>query len=261
MYRVHDQPSAEKIHALADFLASIGLRFAKGQPPTPLQFNQILKKTAATAEAHMVSGMVLRSQAQAEYNPDNIGHFGLALHRYAHFTSPIRRYADLLVHRGLIAALGLGDDGNNDDDLATLGRHLSSTERRASAAERSTFERLTAAWLENQVGGIFAARVNGVTRAGLFVTLTETGADGLIPMRTLPDDYYRHDAAAHTLTGERRRLCFRLGQALEVSLVEAVPVTGGMIFTLAHMPKPSAKTSHKPRRSQKHGRKKRRRRR
>ncbi|MDD9876231.1 MAG: ribonuclease R [Magnetovibrio sp.] len=234
MYRVHDQPSREKIAALSEFLATIGLRFAKGQVPTPLQFNNILSKVADTPETHMVNGIILRSQAQAEYSPRNIGHFGLALRHYAHFTSPIRRYADLLVHRALISSHGLGDGGlpREPDDYVDLGEHLSGTERRAAAAERSAVDRFTAAYLGAQVGTDFAARVNGVTRAGLFVTLSETGAGGLVPIRTLPDDYYIHDERAHALIGETHGLKFHLGQSLSVRLMEAVPITGGLIFAV-----------------------------
>lgn len=234
MYRIHDRPSREKTETLSQFLDSLGLSFAKGQVMKPLQFNQILKQVADTPESHMVSQIILRTQAQAEYNPRNIGHFGLALRRYAHFTSPIRRYADLLVHRALIDGLSLGPGGLEDDghDFEDLGAHLSATERRAAMAERSAVDRFTADFLAEQVGASFAARINGVTRAGLFVTLDETGADGLVPIRSLPDDYYAHDDRLHTLTGSANGLSFRLGQALEVTLVEAMPITGGLIFNV-----------------------------
>ncbi|MBT6095984.1 MAG: ribonuclease R [Rhodospirillaceae bacterium] len=234
MYRIHDQPSAEKIEALSQFLASLDLRFSKGQTVKPIQFNQILKKVADTPQRHMVSEVVLRSQAQAEYNPENIGHFGLALRRYCHFTSPIRRYADLVVHRALIAGLDLGDGGTVEEfeELSTLGEELSTLERRASAAERDAVDRYTARYLANRIGGTFDGRINGVTRAGLFVTLEETGADGLVPIRSLPDDYYVHDDKLHSLVGRRSGRTYRLGQSIDVMLMEAVPVTGGMIFNV-----------------------------
>ncbi len=234
MYRVHDTPSREKLEALRDVLGSVGLRFARGGMASPKRFNQVLKKAAGTPFAPMVNEMVLRSQAQAEYGPVNIGHFGLALQRYCHFTSPIRRYADLLVHRALIEGgkLGAGGLGKESRDFAEMGQHLSTTERRAAAAERDAGDRFAASYLADRVGAVFEGRINGVTRFGLFVILTETGADGLIPIRTLADDYYVHDQARHTLRGRRSGRQYRLGGAVEVRLIEANPVTGGMVFDL-----------------------------
>jgi ribonuclease R len=235
LYRVHDEPSTEKLEALREVLASIGINFEKGGVASPKRFNAILKKTAGTPHAPMVNLMVLRSQAQAEYGPGNLGHFGLALRRYCHFTSPIRRYADLLVHRALIDAGGLGQGGlgNVPRDMAEAGKHLSETERRAAGAERSAVDRFTAAYLEHRIGARFGGRINGVTRFGLFVTLEETGADGLIPIRTLGDDYFVHDEDHHSLRGRRSGREYRLGQNVEITLTEANPVSGGMIFALA----------------------------
>ena len=234
MYRVHDTPAREKLEALGDVLDSVGIRFARGGMASPKRFNQVLKKAAGTAFAPMVNEMVLRSQAQAEYGPVNIGHFGLALRRYCHFTSPIRRYADLLVHRALIEGGGLGAGGLGEEsrDFAEMGEHLSTTERRAAAAERDAGDRFAASFLAERIGAVFEGRINGVTRFGLFVTLTETGADGLIPIRRLADDYYVHDPAHHTLRGQRSGRQYRLGDAVEVRLTEANPVTGGMVFDL-----------------------------
>jgi len=234
MYRVHDEPSAEKIEALRDALDSTGITFSKGGVASPKRFNQVLKQAAGTPHAEMVNVMVLRSQAQAEYSPGNLGHFGLALRRYCHFTSPIRRYADLLVHRALIDARGFGDSGlgNNVPDFTDAGRHLSDTERRAAGAERDAVDRYTAGYLADRVGAVFPGRVNGVTRFGLFVTLQETGADGLVPIRTLPDDYYIHDESRHSLRGRRGGREYWLGQTVDIRLTEANPVTGGMIFEL-----------------------------
>jgi ribonuclease R len=247
MYRIHDQPSAEKIEALTQFLDSLDLRFAKGQVVKPIQFNQILARVADTPLQHMVNEVVLRSQAQAEYSPENIGHFGLALRRYCHFTSPIRRYADLVVHRALIHTLSLGPGGDvlDGDTMVILGSQLSQAERRAAGAEREAVDRYTAQHLTAQVGAVFRARVNGVTRAGLFVTLDDTGADGLVPIRSLPDDYYVHDETLHSLKGRESGRTYRLGQALDVMLMEAVPITGGMIFQVLDggpAPKPQRKT-------------------
>jgi len=234
MYRIHDRPSPEKISAFSEFLETLDLRFAKGQVIKPIQFNQILEKSRNSPNSHMINQMVLRSQAQAEYSPDNIGHFGLALQRYCHFTSPIRRYSDLLVHRALIDAHKLGPDGLNNDgeDFEELGSHLCSTERRAASAERDAMDRYVAGYLAPRVGAIFTARINGVTRFGLFVTLDETGADGLIPISTLPGDYYDLDETGHLLIGQNSGNMYRLGQSVEVMLREATPVSGGLIFQI-----------------------------
>ncbi|MGO8869444.1 MAG: ribonuclease R [Alphaproteobacteria bacterium] len=236
MYRVHDEPAAEKIEALRDFLATLGYKLAKGQVLSPRHFTQILEKAASTPHSQLVSEVILRSQAQAVYGPDNRGHFGLALRRYAHFTSPIRRYGDLLVHRGLIASLGLGPDGLSagatQAHFARLGEHISMTERRADAAERDAEDRFIAAYLAAKVGASFAGRISGVTRFGLFVTLEETGADGLVPISTLPSDYYIHEEARHRLVGRASGVAFVLGDKVEVRLAEADMVTGGLIFEL-----------------------------
>ncbi|MEE8351180.1 MAG: ribonuclease R, partial [Rhodospirillales bacterium] len=187
MYRVHDEPSSEKIEALHTVLEGVGIKFTKGGVMMPKNFNRILKKAAATPHAPMVNEMVLRSQAKAEYGPVNIGHFGLALQRYCHFTSPIRRYADLLVHRALIEGGKLGDGGIGQEtrDFAEISEHLLMTERRSASAERDSVDRYTATYLSERVGAQFHGRINGVTRFGLFITLDETGADGLVPVRTL----------------------------------------------------------------------------
>ncbi|HEY9163964.1 MAG TPA: VacB/RNase II family 3'-5' exoribonuclease, partial [Magnetovibrio sp.] len=234
MYRIHDEPSREKIESLGEFLASVSIPFAKGQVVRASHFNQILARVKDTANSHMVSEVVLRSQAQAEYNPDNLGHFGLALRRYCHFTSPIRRYADLLVHRALVRGLKLGEGGLEDDhkDFHEMGEHLSVTERNASGAERDAVDRFTALYLSEKVGAVMKGRINGVTRFGLFVTLDDTGADGLVPIRTLPDDFYIHDEHRHTLCGRSNRLEFRLGEAVEVLIVEADPITGSTVFKM-----------------------------
>jgi len=234
LYRVHDQPSLDKLEALRQFLDTLDLKLSRAQVVRAGHFNQILGRTAGTPQAHLVHHLVLRTQAQAAYDPTNIGHFGLALRRYCHFTSPIRRYSDLVVHRALISAYDLGKDGFVDEppDLARVGEHLSVTERRADTAERDAVDRFTAAYLAERVGAVFAGRIGGVTRFGLFVTLDETGADGLVPISTLPDDYYVHDEARHSLVGRDSGTTFRLGDAVEVLLAEADPIIGGMILQL-----------------------------
>ena len=235
MYRVHERPEDERVEALRALLARLDLRLAKGQAVKAEHFNRILRQVAATPHARLVNEVVLRTQTQAFYSLENSGHFGLNLRRYAHFTSPIRRYADLLVHRGLITALGIGDDGlagSIVDELPGLGDRISAAERRAMAAEREALDRYLAAYLELRRGATFTGRISGVTRFGLFVTLDGVGADGLVPVRTLGDDFYIHDETRHALVGERTGTTFSLGSAIDVRLVEADTVTGSLRLEL-----------------------------
>ena len=233
MYRVHDTPSLEKMEALRESLDGLGYKLAKGTVVKPHHFTGILKQAADTEKAELVSSLILRSQAQAVYSPENLGHFGLALHSYAHFTSPIRRYADLLVHRSLISAYGLGKDGLPVEQAAEfeeIGETISLTERRAAVAEREANERYITAFMADRIGASFKGRINGVTRFGLFVTLDETQADGLVPVSTLPDDRYFHDEVLHALVGQHTGLTYTLGETVTVKLAEADKVTGGMVF-------------------------------
>jgi ribonuclease R len=235
MYRVHDSPDPQKIEALRQVLETFGLRLARGQVIRPRHFAQILEKVAGEAHAPLISDLVLRAQSQAVYAPDNLGHFGLALPRYAHFTSPIRRYSDLLVHRALITALGLGAGGLGAEETARfeeIGQHISGTERRAQAAEREAVDRFTAAFLKTRLGEVVHGRITGVTRFGLFVEISETGADGLVPISSLPRDFYDHKAAEHRLVGRRWGQSYRLGDRVQARLVEANPLTGGLILEL-----------------------------
>lgn len=235
IYRVHDTPSAEKIRGLSEFLATIDVSFAKGQVVKPENFNKVLRQLKGGEFEQMASDVVLRSQAQAVYAPENLGHFGLNLRRYAHFTSPIRRYADLIVHRALITALKLGKDGISErelTELAEIAEHISVTERRAMVAERDSTDRFIASFLQKNIGAEFRGRIAGVTRFGLFVKLEDTGADGLIPISSLGTDYFHHHENLHALIGERTGLTFRLGSPVIVRLEEAVPVTGGLRFAL-----------------------------
>jgi ribonuclease R len=236
IYRVHEEPSQEKLYAFADFLRTIGVPFAKGQVIKPAAFNRILARVKGTPHEEVMNDVVLRTQAQAVYAPENVGHFGLNLARYAHFTSPIRRYADLVVHRALIRALKLGDGGLSDSEAARLGEtadHISMTERRAMAAERDSVDRYVAAFMEDRVGAVFDGRITGVTRFGLFVRLRETGADGLLPMRALGAEFFRHDEKRHALVGDRSGTTYHLGDGIRVLLAEAAPLTGGLRFDLA----------------------------
>ena len=235
LYRIHDNPSLEKMQSLREFLETIGISLPKQGSVRPELFNRILARVKDTPNAPLCNEVILRSQAQAEYSPDNIGHFGLNLRRYAHFTSPIRRYSDLIVHRGLITALKLGKDGLPEttlDDMREVGARISAAERRAMAAERETTDRLIALYLADQVGASFRGRIAGVTRAGLFVKLDTTGADGFIPASTLGNDFFRHDEAAHALTGSRTGESYRLGDGVNVRLVEAQPMAGALRFEM-----------------------------
>jgi len=235
MYRIHEEPPMDKLEALRQALEGLGYKLARGETIRPDHFTGILAKAEGTDKETLVSTLILRSQSQAKYSPDNPGHFGLALRRYCHFTSPIRRYADLLVHRSLIAGYRLGDGGLSEDEaerFEEIGDHISSTERRAVMAERDAMDRYTTAFLAERTGATFTAKVSGVTRFGLFVTLDETGADGLIPISTIADDYFIHDEVNHALVGERTGLTFTLSDPVVVELVEADTITGGMVFTI-----------------------------
>jgi ribonuclease R len=235
IYRVHDAPSKEKLIALGEFLATIGLNLPKAGTLKPAQFNRILAQTRATPNAELVGEVVLRSQSQAEYNPNSLGHFGLNLRRYAHFTSPIRRYADLVVHRALIRALDLGAGGLTDAEMGELdavAAAISDTERRAMAAERETTDRLIAAYLADRIGAEFPARVSGLVRSGLFVRLAETGADGFVPASGIGHEYFYHDEVRQALVGEDTGLAYQLGDSVDVRLVEAIPTAGALRFDM-----------------------------
>jgi ribonuclease R len=250
LYRIHDTPSQEKVFAFADFLTTVGLKWNKGEPPTTKRFNALLAETRGGLHAEIVNEVTLRTQMQAVYSPDNIGHFGLNLQRYGHFTSPIRRYADLVVHRALIRALELGDDGLTDQEIVRLpetAEHITAAERRAMAAERDATDRYVAAFLSDKEGAEFEGRITGVTRFGLFIRLDGTGADGLIPVSSLGDEYFVHDDRAHALVGERSGRRWRLGRLVEVRLLEATPITGGLLFEMLSEAEPADPNAPKPR--------------
>lgn len=235
MYRVHAEPADDRVEQLRDFLKTFGYNLAKGQGLKPIQFNTILHKAKEKPESQLISTVILRSQSQAYYSPENHGHFGLSLEKYAHFTSPIRRYSDLIVHRSLVKALKLGEGGlqpSQSQKLEQIGEQISKNERRSALAERDSVDRYVASYLSNQVGATFAGRINGVNRFGLFIALNETGADGIVPMRSLSDDYYDYDEAHHLLFGRRTGRKLQLGEPVEVKLMEANPISGSMVFQL-----------------------------
>ncbi len=250
LYRIHDTPSAEKVMSLAEFLGTLGINWSKGEAPRTDRFNKLLDETREGPHAEIINEVVLRSQMQAIYSSENIGHFGLNLAKYAHFTSPIRRYADLIVHRALIRALKLGDDGLTDQDVSQIkdtAERITFAERRAMAAERDATDRYVAAFLADKVGAAFLGRITGVTRFGLFVRLNDTGADGLVPVSSLGGEYFVHDDRSHALVGERTGARWPLGMAVEVKLIEATPVTGGLIFEMLSEPAKPDPNAPRPR--------------
>lgn len=243
VYRIHEPPNREKLMSLKDYLATFDRKFALGQVITPGLFNRMLKDVADEAEKALIMEAVLRSQTQAYYGPRNAGHFGLALGSYAHFTSPIRRYADLLVHRALVDGFGLeqpqpkGDipprSGLSDRDRSDLSRisdAISAAERRAMEAERETIDRYVAAWLSARVGEVFECRVTGVQKFGLFATIISLGGDGLVPVSTLGDERFYFDERAKVLVGDSGHTRFAMGDRLRLRLAEANPLTGALKF-------------------------------
>ncbi len=235
IYRVHEPPSREKIDALSDFLPTVGMKWAKGNKVETGRFNQLLKQAKSSEHYETINVVVLRSQSQAVYDTENEGHFGLNLQRYAHFTSPIRRYADLTVHRALIRALGLGDDGQSDEErsrLTVIAEEITLAERRAMAAERDAVDRFIAAYLADKIGAEFAGRITGVTRFGCFVKLDETGADGLVPISRLGEERFEHDEKLHALVGLQTGSRYRLGMPVMVRIDEAQPVAGGLLLDM-----------------------------
>ena len=258
LYRVHEEPSPEKLDALRDVAQASGFTLAKGQVLKTQHLNNLLDAAIGTEFSELINLSTLRSMTQAYYFPENFGHFGLAFRSYAHFTSPIRRYADLIVHRALISGYGWGTDGLSAEDteqLEATAQHISDTERRSMAAERDTTDRYLAAYLSERVGNEFTGRISGIARFGVFVKLDETGADGLVPMRELGNEYFHHDREANTLMGADSGLEIRLGQVATVRLAEAVPVTGGLLLELVELENKSLPKGTGQRRKRPAGRK------
>lgn len=235
LLRVHEEPSAEKLDALREVAGASGLQLAKGQVLKTAHLNRLLAQAKGTEQAELINMATLRSMTQAYYSPENFGHFGLALLAYAHFTSPIRRYSDLIVHRALITAHGWGKDGLGSQDVAQLAetaKAISDTERRSMMAERDTTDRYLAAYLNDRVGVVMEGRISGIAKFGVFVKLDETGADGMVPIRNLGAEYFHFDADSQTLMGADTGQFIRLGQRVTVKLVEASAITGGLLVDL-----------------------------
>jgi ribonuclease R len=242
IYRIHDVPNPEKIFIFRELVEGLGFSFPKSQAITPRSFLHLLKAAYGTPHQELISQLTLRTQAQALYHPENIGHFGLSLKKYSHFTSPIRRYADVIVHRSLITALKLGDDGlPKDADLSDIGEQVSFTERRAAAAERAAIERYVTVYLKDKVGQTFEGRISGVTSFGLFVTLEHSGADGLISMPSLQDDFYYYEERKHRLIGRRYRRAYTLGDPITVMLKEVDTLTNSISLVPIEPPPPKGK--------------------
>ncbi len=235
MYRVHEAPSREKLVALKDYLATFDLEFALGQVVKPGTFNRIIERVGDSSGREEIMEQLLRTQMQARYGPERLGHFGLALATYAHFTSPIRRYADLLVHRALVSAYKLGDGGlpsGEEERFVEIGEKISMLERRAMEAERETIDRYVAAFLSDQVGQLVQCRITGVQPFGFFATVEDLGGDGLVLAQTLGQEYFRYDEAARQLVGEETGETYRVGQRLTLRLADANPVSGSLRFEL-----------------------------
>ncbi|QEW22722.1 Ribonuclease R [Marinibacterium anthonyi] len=235
LFRVHEEPDPDKLENLRNTAQSSGFALAKGQVLKTAQINRLLAQAAGTDEAELINMATLRSMSQAYYSPENLGHFGLALQNYAHFTSPIRRYSDLIVHRALISAHGWGKDGLSETDMEELRKtaeHISDTERRSMMAERDTTDRYLASYLSERVGDEMEGRISGIARFGVFVKLDDSGADGLVPIRSLGNEYFHFDREAGTLMGSNTGLVIALGQRVSVRLVQAEPVTGGLELEL-----------------------------
>ena len=235
MYRVHEPPSREKFVALKDYLKTFGVEFSLGQVIKPGTFNRIIERIGDADGREEIMEQLLRTQMQARYGPKRLGHFGLALATYAHFTSPIRRYADLLVHRSLVKAYKLGEGGlpqGDEERFEQIGEQISMLERRAMEAERETIDRYVAAYLADQVGQLVECRITGVQPFGFFASVEDLGGDGLVLAKDLGREYFRYDEPSRTLVGEETGETYRVGQRLTLRLAEANPVSGSLRYEL-----------------------------
>ncbi len=233
MYRVHDRPPEEKLKEIKPLLDSLKLKLPNAPALKPEHLNRLIRLCRQKNHGGGIDDLVLRLQCQAQYSPQNIGHFGLGLKEYVHFTSPIRRYADLLIHRALINACGLSatqEELPSKRAFAETAEHLCSSERTAATAERDLTARYLSLYLKPLTGTEFEVKISGLTNAGIFVRIENLGAEGLIPMRSLPKDYYVLLDAGSCLKGTANKLKFRFGQTLSAVLCEAAPESGGLIF-------------------------------
>ena len=235
LFRIYEEPEKEKIEALRDTAQSVGLNLVKGQVLKTKHLNQLLRQAEKQNEAELLSMSILRAMTQAYYSRENFGHFGLALRAYAHFTSPIRRYADLVVHRALIRAHKWEERGLTQEEEATLEKisdQISISERRSMAAERDTLDRYLAIYLSKKIGNEFSGRISGVVKFGVFIRLDESGAEGLVPIRSLGREYFTLDKKFNRLAGAKSGFKLSLGQNVTVRLAEATSENGGIIFEL-----------------------------
>ncbi|MGE0755050.1 MAG: ribonuclease R family protein [Alphaproteobacteria bacterium] len=233
VYRVHEHPDEEKLEELRQFVKQAGYSLQKGAIAAR-QLNQILKKSSGKPEAFMVHTAVLRAQMQAYYSPDCMGHFGLSLNKYCHFTSPIRRYSDLVVHRGIVGLLE--GHKSNAKGLATVAEHISNTERKAMLAERDASDRYKVSYMQRHIGDSFPGQISGMNQHGLFITINSTGVTGFIPIRNLPGDFYAYDKKRAQFKGRRMGRIFHIGQTISIEVQEANSLTGSLIFALAERP-------------------------
>ena len=247
IYRVHEPPEMERVQGLSDFLPALDLKWSMGERTTTKRFNRLIEQARGRDLEETVSMSILRTQMKAFYTPKNVGHFGLSLTHYAHFTSPIRRYADLTVHRALVKAFDLGDGGTSAEELTRLkeiSEHISTTERSAMAAERDAKDRYIAAFLADKIGATFKGRITGVTNAGLFIGLDETGADGFVPARTIGFERFIFDEKSKSLIGADTGGTYHFGRRVEVKLSEAKPLQGGLLFKILTKPEKGTLPKH-----------------
>lgn len=259
LYRVHEGPTEEKLADLRRFLQEMGLKMPGHRDPVPGDYAHILRATEDRPDSQMIQTVLLRSMSQAVYSPDNKGHFGLAYEAYAHFTSPIRRYPDLMVHRGIKEALNKKRSLMDESSYVRAGEHCSMTERRADDATRAASDWLKCEFMMDKVGQEFAGAISGVTSFGIFVELADVYVEGLVHISTLPEDYYQFDAIKHTLMGERTNRRFRLGEPIKIQVARVDLDQGEIDFVLAgEKNRPRALKKHEEDRGadRGHGRKK-----
>lgn len=254
LLRIHDGPGPDKLLSLRSFLGELGLSLGGGAKPTPLDYMHLLDSVKDRPDAHLIQTVLLRSMSQAVYSPELKGHFGLALEAYAHFTSPIRRYPDLLVHRAIRHCLQ-GKNAQNFHygipDMVTLGEHCSANERRADDATRDVVNWLKCEYMMDKVGEEFPGIISSVTSFGLFIELTEIYVEGLVHISNLAQDYFHFDPTSHQLLGEKTGIRYRLGDSVTVKVVRVDLDEKKIDFELVHKQAALSKPKKKRRRSKK----------